>query len=246
MRDFVTGVRLIGQAAAILGRSPRLLLLGLLPAVLTALALVGLFTLAGVESYAVFSTVPPGEYGELWWLARVVTVVAGLALLAWLSVLAFTALTLVVGGPFYEYLAEKVEDRLGGAGGSATGWWRSLLRGLRDSLVLVGCSVLFGLALFAGAFVPVLGQTVIPVLAVLVGAWVLVLELVGVPFARRGLRLRQRHRALSARRGLTLGVAVPLYLLCLVPFAAVLVMPFAFVAGVLLARQVLDGGERAD
>ncbi len=118
-------------------------------------------------------------------------------------------------------------------------WLTLTWRGVRDSALLIGASVLCTLPLFLAGFIPVIGQTVVPVLVVTVGGWLLALELVGVAFSRRGLRLRDRHRALRRRRLLTLGVGMPCYLLCAIPFAAVLVMPVAVAAGTLLAREVL-------
>lgn len=45
MRDLVTGFRLFGRGLGMLLRSPRLLLIGALPAVLTTLLLGGMITL---------------------------------------------------------------------------------------------------------------------------------------------------------------------------------------------------------
>ena len=243
MRDFLTGVRMFGQGFAILLRSPRLLLIGALPAVLTALLLLGglIFLAYRVDDLSALVTPFADDWAE--GLRTAVRVAAGVALFAAalvVGMLSFTALTLAVGGPFYEHIAEKVEDDLGDAAGAVDlSWSRLLWLGLRDGVLLVLRSLLFTLPLVVAGFVPVVGQTVVPVLLALVTGWFLALELVAVPFYRRGMDLRQRRAVLSRRRALALGLGVPASLLCLIPLAAILVLPVAYVGGVLVARQAL-------
>ena len=124
-----------------------------------------------------------------------------------LGILTFTAVTLLIGDPFYEKISELVEDRFGGVPDEVeVGCWRSLRRSLVDSLRLIGLSVLVGIPLFLLGFIPVVGQTVIPVLGAAVGGWLLAVELTGVPFQRRGQRLRRppggAARPAAARAGL--------------------------------------------
>ncbi len=247
MRDFVLGVRLFGRGLGILLRSPRLLLIGALPAVVTALLLLGgLITLAiWIDDLAALVTPFADRWTDGWRTA--VRVVAGVGLFGAaliVGLIGFTALTLAVGGPFYEHIAEKVEDDLGGAPGEAElSWWRLLGMGLRDGVVLVLRSLLFTIPLLVAGFIPVVGQTVVPVLLALVTAWFLALEVVSVPFYRRGMGLAQRRALLSRRRGLALGLGLPASLLCAIPLAAIVVLPVAFVGGVLVARETLQHAE---
>ena len=245
MRDFLAGVRFFGQALGILLRSPRLLLLGALPAVLTALLLLGgmIALVFLVDNLAVLVTPFADDWAE--GVRAAVRVAAGVALFAAAMVVAlisFSALTIAVGGPFYEHIAEKVEDDLGDPPSETElPWWRLLWMGLRDGLVLVARSLVFTIPLLVAGFVPVLGQTLVPVLLALVTAWFLSLELVAVSFYRRGMNLRQRRAALSQRRALAVGLGLPASLLCAIPLAAIVAMPVAFVGGVLVARETLSG-----
>jgi CysZ protein len=116
-----------------------------------------------------------------------------------------------------------------------------LWMGLRDGLVLVLRSLMFTIPLFFAGFMPVVGQTVVPVLIALVTAWFLALELIAVPFYRRGMDLKQRRLVLRKRRALALGLGLPASLLCLIPLVAIIAMPVAFVGGVLVARESLAG-----
>ncbi len=244
MRDFVRGVRFFGQGLGILLRSPRLLLIGALPVVLTTVLLAGglVALVYRIDDLSALVTPFADDWAEGWRTA--VRIAAGVALVSVavvVGMVSFSALTLAVGGPFYEHIAEKVEDDLGGAPSEAElPWWRLLWTGLRDGVLLMLRSLMFTLPLFVAGFVPVVGQTVVPVLIALVAAWFLALELVAVSFYRRGMGLRQRRLALRERRGLALGLGLPASLLCMIPFAALIVFPVAFVGGVLVARETLS------
>jgi CysZ protein len=160
------------------------------------------------------------------------------------GLIGFSALTLAIGAPFYEYIAEKVEDDLGGVPHAVDlPWWRLLGMGLRDSIILVLWSLLYTVPLVIAGFIPVLGQFVVPVLMALVTAWFLALELIAVPFYRRGMALRQRRAHMRKRQMLTLGLGLPASLLCAIPLLAIVVMPVAFIGGVLVAREVLQDSD---
>ncbi|MGH3757559.1 EI24 domain-containing protein [Actinophytocola sp.] len=244
MRDFLTGVRLFGQGLGILLRSPRLLLIGALPAVLTTLLLLsGMIALAyHIDELAASISPFADDWAQGWRTAlRLAVGVALFAAALVIGLLTFSALTLAIGGPFYELIAEQVEDRLGNAAGAVElPWWKLLGMGLRDGVVLVLRSLVFTIPLLVAGFIPVVGQTVVPVALALVTAWFLALELVAVSFYRRGMNLTQRREVLRTRRGLALGLGLPASLLCAVPLAAIVVMPVAFVGGVLVAHETLD------
>jgi len=242
LRDFGLGLRLLGRGFGIVFRTPRLLLLGAIPALITSFLLLGGLLLLGWHLGDITAWLTPfaAEWAEgLRTTVRVLVglVVFGAAIL--IGVVTFTTLTLLIGGPFYEHIAETVENGLGHPVPEGPSWLRSLVLGLRDSVWLILLSVLTGIPLFLAGFIPVVGQTVVPVLGVCVGGWLLALELVGVPFQRRGMRLGDRHDALRRRRALTLGLGVPAYLLCAIPFAAVVVMPAAVAGGTLLAHEAM-------
>lgn len=234
---------MLGRGIGIVLRSPRLLLIGALPAVLTTLLLFGglVALVYWIDELAAFVTPFADGWAADWQMAA--RIAAGIVLFSGASVLgllSFTALTLAVGGPFYEHIAEQVEDDLGLAHTTVQLPWRRLLWwGLRDGVVLVLRSLMFTIPLFLCGFIPVVGQTVVPVLLILVTGWFLALELVAVPFYRRGMSLKQRRELLSTRRALALGLGTPVALLCTIPLAAIVVMPVAFAGGVLVAHETL-------
>ncbi|MFC1420550.1 EI24 domain-containing protein [Streptacidiphilus cavernicola] len=156
-----------------------------------------------------------------------------------LAVVTFTAVTLMIGEPFYESLSERVEDIEGG-GPAPLGlsWWRQLLWGLRDALASVLIVAGIGVLLFGCSFVPVVGQTVVPVVGACVSGFFLTEQLTAVAFQRRGLTFRQRVRRLRGRLPLALGFGVPLVLLFLIPLVAVFAMPGAVAGATLLVRDL--------
>ncbi|MFD0331463.1 EI24 domain-containing protein [Streptacidiphilus monticola] len=123
-----------------------------------------------------------------------------------LAVVTFTAVTLVLGQPFYESLAERVERMEGGAPDAPR---RSPAQqfgsAIRDGLASVLLAAGFGVLLFVAGFLPLVGQTVVPAIGVCVSGFFLTEQLAGVALDRRGLTFRQRVRLLRARLWLALG-----------------------------------------
>jgi CysZ protein len=250
VRDFFRGAGLLLRGLSLYGRNWRLVGLGILPALIAAAIFVGLYAVLAVYADSLAEWVTPFADGWARTPRDGVRLLAELAFLgagALVAVLTFTAVTLVIGDPFYEKISEVVEASVGGSAESVeVPWWRSLRRSLGDSLRLVGTSLLIGIPLFAAGFIPVIGQTVVPVVAATVAGWFLALELVGAPFYRRGLRLPARRAALRRRRALSVGFGVAVFVCFLIPLGAVLVMPAAVAGGTLLAREVGFGGSVAE
>lgn len=224
-------------------RSPGLVLLGIVPALISgALFVAAYVTLAYFVSDLAELVTPfadgwsSGPRGGV----RLLAAIAFLGLGGLVGVLTFTAVTLVIGDPFYERISERVEDRFDGVPGEVeVPWWRSLRRSIGDSLRLIAMSVLIGIPLLLAGFIPLVGQTVVPVIGAAVGGWFLAVELVGMAFYRRGLRLPDRRRILRANRPMALGFGVAVFCCFLIPLGAVLIMPAAVAGGTLLARRSL-------
>ncbi|MGZ3143373.1 EI24 domain-containing protein [Lentzea chajnantorensis] len=245
IKDFGAGFGLLLRGFRLVFSSPKRVLVGALPAVLTAVLMITGWTLlfTNIDSVAGWLTGFADSWSET--SRSIVEVAVGISVVVaalGLSVLLFTAITLMIGGPFYEYIAEEVEDELGGVPeAEQVGFWRGFVVGLRGTLLLVGTSVLFAVPLFLGGFIPIVGQTLIPVLAVCINGYLLGIELTGIPFTRRGRTFKQRRKLLATRRSLVLGFAVPTYLLCLIPLAALVVIPAAMAGGTVLSHRLLSG-----
>ncbi|MFD7284390.1 EI24 domain-containing protein [Streptomyces sp. NPDC059863] len=215
---------------------------GLLPGLVTLVlyvgALVGLGY--GADNLTAWATPFADDWSSPWLgLFRGSLTVLVFALGLFLAVITFTAVTLLVGQPFYESLSEEVDRAEGGeVPESGLSLWRELWISARDSLRILVRVALYGVLLFALGFIPVVGQTVIPVLGFCVSGFFLAEELTAVALQRRGVELRERLRLLRGRRMLTLGFGVPLTLAFLVPFVAVFLMPGAVAGATLMAREL--------
>jgi CysZ protein len=252
MRDLAAGMRYLGRGQRwVLGHG-RWFGFGLLPALVTLLlygaALTALALFA--DDVAAWATPFADDWDELWRdsLRGLFAVLLWLAALL-LSVLTFTAVTLVIGDPFYEKLSEQVEESEGGAPpGPDRPMWREVWISLCDSLYVLYRMLLITVPLFFLGFLPAVGQTVIPALGICVSGFFLTLELVSVAMQRRGVPVRERLRVLRTRRALALGFGVPLVLLFLVPLLAVVLMPGAVAGAALLVRDLVgeDEGRAGD
>lgn len=245
---FFSGVGLLGRGLGMWATSPRLMLLGAIPALIVAIVYTALVVLLilNIDDLAVWVTPFAGGWDDPW---RTITRFAAAAALVGLALLlvvyTFAAITLAVGDPFYERIWQRVEQRLGNPPSADEPFWPSLRRGVGNGLRLLATTALVGVGLFALGFIPLVGQTVVPVLGALFGGWFLAVELTGFAFDARRVSLRERRRMLRGHRATTLGFGVATYLLFLVPFAAVAVMPAAVVGATLLSRRALDAPDAA-
>ncbi|WP_460510529.1 EI24 domain-containing protein [Frigoribacterium salinisoli] len=242
-REFASGVALLGVGLRTWLTSPRLMLLGALPALVVGAVFATLLVIWALRVDEVAALLTARLDVGPAWLGPVVDgaaqlVLAGAAVVV--AVLAFTATTLAVGDPFYERIARRTEERHGGVVGEVEqGFWRGLGRALGDLVRVLAATVPLAIALALAGFLPVVGQVVVPVVAALTGGWFLVVELTGWAFDARGLTLRRRRRMLAVRRARSVGLGTATYLAFLVPLGAVVAMPAAVVAATLLARDAL-------
>ena len=243
VRDFFAGVALLGRGFGVWRTAPGLMILGLIPALIVAALFVAGIIALGLNLETIAAAVTPFANGWDEPFRTGIRVIAGLAFLA-VAVLivinTFTAVTLIVGQPFYERIWRHVEQRSGGiAREAASGFWRSTGRGIADGLRMALPTLLVGLGLFLLGLIPVVGTILAAVLGAFAGGWYLAVELTGLAFEARGIGLRDRRRALRSRRAMTQGFGVVTYLLFLVPLGAVIVMPAAVAGAAMLSRRVL-------
>ncbi|MEU2375828.1 EI24 domain-containing protein [Streptomyces misionensis] len=245
MRDLGVGFRLLLDGQRWVARHGRqygfALLPGLIALVLYAIALVALAVWGGdAVSWATpFADHWPSPWQSLF-RGFLTAVLFALGLL--LAVLTFTAVTLLIGQPFYENLSERVDADVSPestAPRSDLPLARELWISARDSVRILVRALVWGVLLFALGLLPFVGQTVVPVIGFFVTGFFLTEELTAVALQRRGVELRARLALLRSRRMLVWGYGTPLGLVFLVPFVAVFLMPGAVAGATLLARELL-------
>ncbi|WP_426363708.1 EI24 domain-containing protein [Streptomyces sp. E-08] len=248
MRDLGVGFKYLLQGQKWVGRHGRWFGFGLLPGLVTlvlyAAALVGLGY--GADDLAAWATPFADDWTSPWLgIFRGTLTALVFAFGLFLAVITFTAVTLLVGQPFYESLSEEVDRSQGGeVPESGLPLLRELWISARDSLRILLRVALYGILLFACGFIPVVGQTVVPAIGFCVSGFFLTEELTAVALQRRGVELKERLRLLRGRRMAVLGFGVPLTLAFLIPFVAVFLMPGAVAGATLMVRDLR--GETAD
>jgi CysZ protein len=214
--------------------------LGLIPAAIVgALFLAGLIAL-GASLPALTEAMTPFADGWPGVWATVMRVTVGTALMGAALVLvavSFTALTLLIGEPFYERIWRAVEAELGTSDIDAPyGFWRSVA----DTVALVARGV--GVAMLAAllGLIPVVGGVFATVFAVLFTGWLLASELTSRALTARGIGPAARRALMRRHRARVLGFGVATQLCFMVPLGAVGSMPAAVAGATVLARSLLE------
>jgi CysZ protein len=237
---FAEGVGFFLKGLGWMARHPGWWLFGLIPALIAFALYVAALVWLGMNAGDVAAWMTPfaddwGWAGLFRTLVGILIFVVGLAL----SVITFTAVALAIGEPFYEKLSEKVEEDFGSVPGADLPFWRSLFRSIRDSLVTLAYVLMLTIPLFILGFIPVIGQTIVPVLGALVSGFFLTVELTALAMERRGLRRKARFAILRGNKGTALGFGVAIFLTFLIPFVAVIAMPGAVAGATLMVRTRL-------
>jgi CysZ protein len=243
VNEFFAGASLLPRGLSLIARRPRLFGLGAIPPLITSLIFTAVLVVVFLNLDPLGRVLTPfaddwapGPAGLIRTLAEI-ALAGGLVLI---MVISFTTLTLALGSPLYDKLSESVEREFGEVPKLEEPTRVGVVRAIRQSAALIATSALGAIVLFGCGFIPVIGQTLVPVASATFGGTILATELVGSTFERRGLvRLADRRAALRGRRMRALGLGVPCFLLLAIPFAGVLVFPIATAAGTLLARQLL-------
>jgi CysZ protein len=232
------GIGFVLKGVAWIARHPRWWVFGLIPALIALVLYVFALIWLGTHATDVAEWATP--FADDWgWravfrtLVGIMIFVGGLAL----AVLTFTAVALAIGEPFYEKLSEKVEEDLGGLpGGVDPPFWRTFFRSIRDSLITLLYVLMFTIPLFVLGFVPVIGQTVVPVLGAIVSGFFLTVELTALAMERRGIARKERFALLRSNLAVSLGFGIPVFLAFLVPLVVVVAMPGAVAGAAMMVR----------
>jgi CysZ protein len=227
------GAALLVRGFGLVFSRRRLFLLGALPPLITSVIFLALLLTLISNLGRLFG-------GLAQWMRVLIDIgiVGGSSLI---MVLVFSAVTLMIGAPAYDKIADATEKELGDAPApDAEPVTRTVGRAILQSLALVLTSIIGSIILALLGLIPVIGQTAVPVLSAMFGGWMLCIELLGNPFARRGLvTVADRRAAMRQHRARTLGFAVPTFLLLAIPFVSVLIFPAATAGGTMLARDLL-------
>lgn len=239
MREFAIGVRTLVRGVGFWRTIPRTMALSLIPAVIVVIA----WTIAVVAfafalpDLAVAATPFADSWLPLWAGAlRTAVSLAALGAAFLLAATTTTALTLVIGEPFYDRVWRAVERATTGTVPEAEyGFW--LAAG--DAARLIARGALVALAAWLLSFIPVVGGIAGAVVGLSLTGLLLADELASRALAARGLDRAARRALLRGARARALGFGVATQACFLVPFGAIAVMPAAVAGSTVLAQDLL-------
>lgn len=240
VREFATGIRFLGRGFSYWRRRPGLMALGLVPAIiallLLAAALVPLFLSLG--SLTTWATPFADDWDQFWAnaLRTVLGTVVAIAALVLASVV-FTALTLLIGDPFYQRIWRAIETDLGGPVPEDDG---SLRVAIGESIRLIVLGALVALLTLVLGLIPVIGTVAAFITGVLLTGRLLARELTGRALNARDIPTAARSALFAANRSRLLGFGAATQLCFLVPLGGVFIMPTAVAGATVLARDLLD------
>lgn len=237
--NVASGASYVGRGFGLWRTRPRLMLLGLVPALIVLLVVLGalLVLLLSVGHLVAWATPVADDWSEgLRGVTR-----AGLAILVVVAAVlvamsTFTGLTLMVGDPFYEKIWHETEVMLGGhVPESELGF----LASARDAGVLMLVGLLSSVVVILSGVLPVVGPLVGVSLGVVLSGRLLARELLSRPLEARGYDRHAQKVLLAGHRRSLLGFGVATQLCFLVPFGGIVAMPAAVAGATMLARDVL-------
>lgn len=240
--DFFQGLGLLGRAWSLIFRTPRLLGLSALCAVVTLAALGGLFAALWVYTPELLGwlwTRPEAWWGRsLWYLALVLMFLV-------LLVVGANVVLPVVLAPLQDPLSEVTEEQCGDYSSPPFrlgAFLRGLLISVGHTLMRIGLLVLGLAVLFPLNLVPVVGNTTWAVLGTLWTMLWMAGEHLAAPMTRHQYPFSEVRRVLRQRWLLCLGFGAGVYLLLWIPILNSFFLPVAVVGGTLLYRGLLAVG----
>jgi CysZ protein len=221
----MAGFRFFLQGISWLKSHPLLLVALYVPLVLGAILVVGILGSysANYDAWMEFILFekPDSLFGAIgYWLAYVSAFV-GIILV---SLLCGFLLPSIIASPFYDYVSMKVESSVTGEKPVEVSFARSLLLMIEEVKKAVFILTISLIAIF------------IPVVNIIVPAWMISWEFYDYPLARRGLGFGDRLSQVKGDFWGVLGMSVWF----MIPFIQFLLMPLAVAGGTMLAVKSLN------
>ncbi|WGE32074.1 sulfate transporter CysZ [Actinobacillus genomosp. 2] len=163
------------------------------------------------------------------WLTIILVPLAVLSLIM-LFYFTFTTITNFIAAPFNALLAEKVELQLTGEqlnSMTTMEMLKDVPRMLKREWQKMAYSIPRFIALFLLSFIPVIGQTVVPVLTFIFGAWLLAIQYCDYPFDNHKINFKRMRNALGQRKILNFTFGTFVSIFTALPFVNLVVMPVA-------------------
>ena len=143
---------------------------------------------------------------------------------------AFTTMANFVAAPFNALLAEKVELQLTGESLGEMSF-QEVIKDVPRMLKREWLKMLYSLprliAIFLLGFVPLLGQTVAPIIAFIFSAWMIAIQYCDYPFDNHKIAFSRMRNALAQNKWMNYSFGTLVTLFTMIPFLNLVVMPVA-------------------
>ncbi|MDP8099543.1 sulfate transporter CysZ [Pasteurella atlantica] len=166
------------------------------------------------------------------WLDWITVILIPIAILGLMLFFYFTFTTLAnfIAAPFNGLLAEKVELQLTGELLLDTSF-ADILKDIPRMLKREWQKMMYALPrlviLFTLGFVPLLGQTVIPILLFILGCWLVAIQYCDYPFDNHKISFIRMQKALSEHKVMNLTFGTLISIATLIPVINLVIMPVA-------------------
>lgn len=201
----------------------------IMPILLNILLLSGLLWLFAAKMEVFLDTLINAVPSWLSWLSGFLFVLSILLVLVFFYFI-FTTLSGFIAAPFNGLLAEKVENMLT----NETLIENSAVDFLRDIPRMLGREwqkLLYSLpklaVLFLLGFVPILGQTLIPILVFLFTVWMMTIQYCDYPFDNHKISFNTMKSSLSNKKGISLSFGTLVTVCTFVPVINLVIIPVA-------------------
>lgn len=238
------GFSFLGRGMSFVWSRPKVALAAMLPAALASLLLTGLVVGVTLLSDNLVLWLTPWATDWHPTLAQIVRGVVALAIVVgviFLCVVVFSTVTLMLGAPVFEHICIWVDRACGEEVAEVKVTAKARLKravadGFGGARLSLQRAVLVGVV----GFIPIIGSLMACLMSVCYGGWLITLDLVSIPFERRGAGSLSLRRAwVRYRMALCLGFGIPVYLSFLVPVLSVIVFPGVVAGASLLVRELL-------
>jgi len=201
----------------------------IMPILLNIVLMVGLFGLFVTQISGMIDWVMAFLPDWLAWMSSVMFI-ASLVMILTAFYFSFTMLSGFIAAPFNGLLAEKVEKMLTGEVMIDTNM-SDFIKDIPRMLLREWQKLIYSLpkyiALFLFGFIPFLGQTVVPIIAFIFGAWMMAIQYCDYPFDNHKIAFHAMRFKLAQNRIQSLTFGALITLCTLVPIINLVVIPVA-------------------
>ncbi len=197
-----------------------------------------LLTLSLINHFTAIQDWFAGLFPDWGWLSYFVAFLSGLFIFLILMIYgySFTILTNIIAAPFYGRLAEKIEERVSGESlpqeTIMAMIFRTLLREMIKLWYFISRGFLVLIGLFLLSFIPLL-NLLVPLLAVLWGAWVMTLQYIDYPADNHQLSFTALRNRMKTQRFSSVGFGGTIMFCSMIPVVNIFIMPIAVAGGTL-------------